>query len=765
MRRVLVLAGLAVFGAVCLESTRSGEAWLEDRLARPLAFQARHALGKDPKLDPRLVLYAFGDTSVSELGAHELGLAEWESFFEAIAKAGARAVYVNDTFDMPPGLEEADSFVKKLASLPLTVVTSAHVAKAAKKGLAPLDPGLPSLQIRGWVDSSRGETDSLKALDWLPVEGGVPYGANEAIRRAFPQIGHFDFASATTVKAFHRLDREHALAAAPFWLARKRELRDGTLRLDERAVPMNGRGEVIVNLAVPAAYYDRMRAIGPALKAIREGQVPELPRDAVVVVLPRMATTNTYYAPTAFGSLPGSLLMVAVANSVLTGEWPRELPGAWLWVLFAGLLGILLGLRLRATAFWVTIGLVALLVGGTGLALFAFRGLVVPWLGAAIGLFAGGLAAFVERTRFDEKQRDELRAALDGAVSPERLRDLLARPGALSLEPTGRVVTIMFIDIVGFSLAAEKQTPREAFTSLRELMGALTECVHERGGVVDKTIGDGMLCFFGYHYDGTEIVRDHADQALRCAVEIQRRALERQLASPQGSPIYPLRIGINTAAVYIGDLGGKRKIDLTIIGHGVNFAKRLESACDTYSIMIGASTRDTIVDLGSIGVRPVKRLLQIKHFNDLVEAYECDPFENEQERRAGAIKAYRLFAGIDRMEQRFPVPDGVAFTVSSKYGAGSLVNFSHSGLGVRMDRYLGRGVTLSLMIDDGSGELSARLREMGLAPLVCEVRWGKPAGQGAEILGLLIKNLGEEQRRVLHEELRRSIARRMPQAA
>ena len=56
----------------------------------------------------------------------------------------------------------------------------------------------------------------------------------------------------------------------------------------------------------------------------------------------------------------------------------------------------------------------------------------------------------------------------------------------------------MFIDIVGFSRAAEKQTPREAFSSLKRLMDRLRHAVHEHGGVVDRTLGDGMLCVFGY---------------------------------------------------------------------------------------------------------------------------------------------------------------------------------------------------------------------------------------------------------------------------
>src|SRR5690606_6374571 len=104
------------------------------------------------------------------------------------------------------------------------------------------------------------------------------------------------------------------------------------------------------------------------------------------------------------------------------------------------------------------------------------------------------------------------------------------------------------------------------------------------GGYVDRTLGDGMLCVFGYSAEGGPGESQyHADQALTCAAAIQRKNIQRILdARSTGDAVFPLRIGINTAGVFIGNLGDSVNSDFTVIGNGVNFASRLEHSCDRH---------------------------------------------------------------------------------------------------------------------------------------------------------------------------------------
>src|SRR5690606_38021340 len=138
-------------------------------------------------------------------------------------------------------------------------------------------------------------------------------------------------------------------------------------------------------------------------------------------------------------------------------------------------------------------------------------------------------------------------------------------------------------------------------------------------------------------------------------------------------------IGINSDEVYIGDLGDSRKVDFTLIGNGVNFAQRLEAACDPYSILIGASCKDAIFDPDHLNVRLVKKYIQIKHHDDLREAWEIDPFVDRSRERTKALNAFRDYVGISRIETRWLVPDDMRIDIETSFGKGHLVNFSESG--------------------------------------------------------------------------------------
>lgn len=282
----------------------------------------------------------------------------------------------------------------------------------------------------------------------------------------------------------------------------------------------------------------------------------------------------------------------------------------------------------------------------------------------------------------------------------------------------------MFVDIVGFAKVAETHNAEECFLHLKSILSRIADYVKKYGGKVDKTMGDGVLCVFGH--DG---LADHAARALRCAVALQRESLDIDIQSHLKSrPVYPLRIGINTGEVFMGDLGDSLHPDVTVIGHGVNIANRLEAACDGYSIMLGATSYSTIREYDELNLSPRKRLVQIKHHDELLVAYECNPFEDRPELLNQAIDAYRNFAGISRKETRWPVPSAAGAVVACDAGEGPLVDFSDNGFSVRLPTYLARGIQLHLEIKLPNPALVAKLRDSGIDRMVGEVRWGRPAG-------------------------------------
>jgi class 3 adenylate cyclase len=478
-----------------------------------------------------------------------------------------------------------------------------------------------------------------------------------------------------------------------------------------------------------------------------------LAADDVVVLLPLMYVGNSDVKFTPIGDLPGGFLVASSINSVLTGEWLKPVAGGDALVILLALLGVVLGVNFGVAAFWVT------LVGGvaTGvlasLALFAYVGVIVPWLFPLAAFIGAGVTVFAEKTRIGEKKVLALRQALEGAVAPDDLRQLLKRPERINFEARERVVTLMFIDVVGFSLLAENMLPRMAFDNLKKMLATLGEAVHRHGGIIDKTLGDGLLCYFGYRFDVDTSAPDHAEEALRCAIAIQRDNLQRNLdAAAAGEAVYPLRIGINTASCYLGDLGSGQRIDFTVVGNGVNFAKRLEGACDMHAVLMGATTYDLVKSVNLTAAAITRRFIRIKHHSELVDAYEFDPFHDEPDVRHAAIEAFRKCANIERIDQRWPVRDPDRIKLRCDFGVGLLVNFSHTGLSIKLPKLLAKGTRLNVTLDAASGALAALLEREGFGVLQGEVRWGY--AEGAQFVhGVMLTNVSEARSAALVQYL------------
>ena len=123
-------------------------------------------------------------------------------------------------------------------------------------------------------------------------------------------------------------------------------------------------------------------------------------------------------------------------------------------------------------------------------------------------------------------------------VSPAVVDQLLTRP----VEAAGEVrdVTIMFLDIRGFTAFAEHRTPTEVVDYLNTLFGAMIALVNANHGIINKFLGDGfMACFGAPLSDGRD-----TQNAVRAALEIAQ-TVERMSAD---GTIAPTRIGIGLHA-------------------------------------------------------------------------------------------------------------------------------------------------------------------------------------------------------------------------
>ena len=287
----------------------------------------------------------------------------------------------------------------------------------------------------------------------------------------------------------------------------------------------------------------------------------------------------------------------------------------------------------------------------------------------------------------------------------------------------------MFIDVVGFSLMIERELPRIAFDSLKKVLNEMTEIVHQYDGIVNKNLGDGLLCFFGYSIESDTVSFDHADKAVACALEIQRRNIDHILSPESQQDLsYPLRIGINTSSVFIGNLGAGERLDLNVVGNGVNFAKRLESGASSNLVMIGKTTKELIEPLNLYNDNWAKKYIPIKHHDELVEAWEINPFSQEMDKlKLAETKQKDIISDIKKVNIWTEL-ESDQIILKTEFGQGHLQSYSREGINLILAEEFVKGSRINIILDSRDGRLSQLLRNQGIDILALEVSWSYKDG-------------------------------------
>ena len=221
-----------------------------------------------------------------------------------------------------------------------------------------------------------------------------------------------------------------------------------------------------------------------------------------------------------------------------------------------------------------------------------------------------------------EQMREAFGTYLDRDIVPLILSGRVPREG---VEVT---VSIMFVDVRGFTSFAERADATEVVATLNGLFEVIVPIISRHGGHVDKFIGDGLLASFG----APEGYADHADRAVSAGVDIVHAV---------NTPETELRVavGINTGRVVAGSIGGAGRLNFSIIGDPVNTAARVEAATrDTGDDLL--ITRDTCECL----TRPLplvsRGTVPLKGKADPVEVLAYVPAQAEAAARAmgGAVQ-------------------------------------------------------------------------------------------------------------------------------
>jgi class 3 adenylate cyclase len=289
-------------------------------------------------------------------------------------------------------------------------------------------------------------------------------------------------------------------------------------------------------------------------------------------------------------------------------------------------------------------------------------------------------------------------------------------------------VSIMFVDMVGFSAAAEATSSRHMFDWLAARIQSMVAIIEREGGVIDRSLGDGLLCYF------PAAKTHHARRAFDAARAIQRLsapAVGTVAAADLEVGELPVRIGIHSDQVLIGNMGGSARVDFTMVGQGVVLASRIEQACAPRRIMLSQASRDLLVADGVASGEFVAIRIPIKHQTSLMPAYEHNPSPTPAPalRRPATGERSQAF---DRRDARFAITNPPLVRLRGEAGEFVVHEFSLNGFKATSMEYLARGSIVELSLATGVGELDRQLEDKLLEVLTVEVRWSRASSEQFE---------------------------------
>ncbi len=138
-------------------------------------------------------------------------------------------------------------------------------------------------------------------------------------------------------------------------------------------------------------------------------------------------------------------------------------------------------------------------------------------------------------------------------------------------------MSILFSDIRDFTTLSEKMTPEDNFKFINAYLSRMEPLIVENYGFIDKYIGDAIMALFS----------GSADDAVKAGLAMLRRLTDYNTTRqrPERPPI-KIGIGINTGSLMLGTVGGKNRMDSTVISDAVNLASRLESLTKIYGVSL-----------------------------------------------------------------------------------------------------------------------------------------------------------------------------------
>ncbi len=175
-------------------------------------------------------------------------------------------------------------------------------------------------------------------------------------------------------------------------------------------------------------------------------------------------------------------------------------------------------------------------------------------------------------------------AELKRFFPPQVIDQVMARGGAAELRSQRRPVTVVFVDLRGFTSFSDSVEPEEVMATLAEYHAVMGARIAAFGGTLERFAGDGFMVFFN---DPVE-QDDHVERAAAMALAMLEDFGSLRSAWQRKGYRIDIGVGIHTGYATCGFIGYEGRRDYGVIGNVTNLAARLSDAAGAGEILISA---------------------------------------------------------------------------------------------------------------------------------------------------------------------------------
>ncbi len=216
--------------------------------------------------------------------------------------------------------------------------------------------------------------------------------------------------------------------------------------------------------------------------------------------------------------------------------------------------------------------------------------------------------------KLDQRVKDQVAqlerlGRLKGFFSPELAEAIVSAGGEALLKPHRREISVVYLDLRGFTAFTESAEPEEVMAVLGEYHKLVGERVTQHRGTIEHFAGDGMMIFFNDPIP----LPNAPEEAIRMTLDLQKRFTAlRESWRRRG---YDLHLGAGFAVGYatMGSIGYEGRWDYAAIGSVANLSARLCSEAKGGQILTNQKslTRiETIVTAEPVGQLKLKGFAQ-----------------------------------------------------------------------------------------------------------------------------------------------------------